>query len=145
MFSSSALVALVLAGCAGTTQYPAKNSAAYMVFFTATRSSDHAAISSGSLPVALGSEASVKPASELPTETGPTLPEFNVRLERSTQPGVYELVTRAAVREAIRNKKGKLKINQRFIGALVPTRLGETQAVSTESDPVHLEARLERR
>ena len=50
---------------------------------------------------------------------------------------------RVSVREAIRNKKGKLKVNNRFIGALVPTRLGENQTVSVEGDPIHVEARLE--
>ena len=45
----------------------------------------------------------------------------------------------------MRNKKGKLKVTKRFIGALVPTRVGESQIVSVEGDPIRVEARLEHR
>ena len=65
-------------------------------------------------------------------------------MNRTRQPGVFELVTRVSVREAIRNKKGKLKFSKRFIGALVSARPGETQVVSAEGDPIQVEARLER-
>lgn len=54
------------------------------------------------------------------------------------------MVTRASLRMAKRTKKGKLKITQRNIGALVPVRAGETQVVSESNDPVHLEVRLAR-
>ena len=98
-----------------------------------------------SVPVSLGGQGKVETASKTPTENQPALQEFIARLKRLKQPGVYELVTRATVREAIRNKKGKLRVNKRYLGALVPTRLGETQVVSADGDPIHLEARLERR
>lgn len=139
------VIALTLTGCAGRSPDAARGPAAYVVRLTATRSADHAEIVSAAVPVALGGNGSAKTRSKKPEENQPAVPEFVVRLQRGKQPGVYELVTRAAVREASRNKKGKLKVNQRYVGALVPTRLGETQVVSPEADPVHVEARLERR
>ena len=144
-FFLSALGAVFLAGCAGHADQPAPGASAYIVRFAATQTPNHAPLASASVPVVLGSEGTVKTGAKRPAENQPVLTEFVVRLNRAKQPGVYELVTRVAVREAIRTKKGKLKVNTRYIGALVPTRLGETQAVSTESDPIHLEARLERR
>lgn len=133
-----------LPGCAGPTQ-TATRANAYVVILSATRTADHAPIVSASVPVTLGGEGSVKTRSKSPAETRPALPEFLVRLKRTRQAGVYELVTRASVRELLRNKKGKLKGSKRYIGALTPTRIGETQVVSTDSDPIHVEARLERR
>ena len=143
------LAALLLAscglpGCAGTMSQP-KRSNSYVVIFAATRTADHAPIVSVSVPVTLDGEGNVKTNSKTPAENRPALPDFLVRLKRGRQPGVYELVTRVSARELIRNKKGKLKTMNRFLGALVPTRLGETEVVSTETDPIHLEARLERR
>ena len=145
LLASLLLAVFCLSGCAGQNGNPVPAANRYVVFFSATHPADHAVILSVSVPVTLGNEASVKTSSRRPVENQPVLPQFLVRLNRRTPAGVYELVTRVAVREAIRNKKGKLKITKRFIGALVPTRLGETQVVSAESDPIHLEARLERR
>ncbi len=139
------LAALFLTGCAGQRQSLAHGSNAYTVAFTVTRSADHAVIASVSLPIILGGDAKVKTPARAPGENQPVVLGALARLNGTRQPGVYELVTRVSVRETIRNKKGKLKINKRFIGALVPTRLGETQIVSAEGDPVQVEARLEHR
>ena len=137
------LAAMVLTGCAAQAPAPVRGPNAYTVVFSVTRSSDHAAIATVSLPVGLGSEAKLTKRTTAPGENQPVAPGFLVRLNRTRQPGVFELVTRVSVREAIRNKKGKLKFSKRFIGALVPTRPGETQVVSVEGDPIHVEARLE--
>lgn len=139
------LAATVLTGCAGHADRPARGAAAYVVSFAATRTADHAPIATASVPVVLGSEGKVKAARKRPAENEPVLTEFLVRLNRTRQSRVYELVTRVTAREAIRNKKGKLKVNTRYLGALVPARPGETQVVCAESDPIHLEVRLERR
>ncbi len=135
------LAALLLTGCAAQT--PGPNG--YTVVFAVTRSTDHAAIAAVSLPIGPRSEGKVRIHGNAPGENQPVASEFLARLNRTRQPGVYELVTRVGVREAIRNKKGKLKVNNRFIGALVPTRVGENQTVSAEGDPIHVEARLEHR
>lgn len=145
IFRCFALAALVLTGCAGRTPNPARGPNAFTVVFSVTRAKDHAAIASISLPTIPGSEARTKVAAKAPAENEPAVREFIARLNRTRQPGVYELVTRVSLREAIRNKKGKLKVNKRFIGALAPTRVGESQVVSAEGDPVQVEARLERR
>lgn len=139
------LAALLLMGCAAQTPGLVRGPNRFAVVFTVTRSTDHAAIAAVSLPVNLGNEGKVKIDAHAPGEKQPVAPGFLARLNRTRQPGVYELVTRVSVREAIRNKKGKLKVNQRFIGALVATRLGETRIVSAEGDPIHVEARLEHR
>ena len=145
LLSASLLLAgFILPGCAAQTQ-TASRANAYVVVFSATRTADHAPLASAPVPVIVGGEGRVKTASKTPEENRPALPEFVVRLKRARQSGTYELVTRASVRETARNKKGKLRASKRYIGALVPTRVGETQVVSTESDPIHLEARLERR
>ena len=141
----AALASLTLAGCAAPSGTAPREPNGYVVRFVVTRSADHAALGSASVPVILGSQGKVKIAAPKPAENQPVLPQYFVRLNRKSRSGVYELVTRVAVREAIRNKKGKLKFSQRFIGALVPARLGETQVVSAEGDPIHVEARLERR
>ncbi len=134
-----------LAGCAGQANHAVRGSDAYVVVFSATHPVDHTGILSISVPVELGREARVKATVHTPLENRPALTDFIVRLNRARQPGVYEMVTRVTAREALRNKKGKLKVGKRFLGALVPTRLGETQVVSAEGDPIHLEARLEKR
>ena len=144
IFAGSLMAACALPGCAAPSQNPGRPNA-YAVFFSATRTADHAPIIAVSVPVNLDGEGRVKTASKTPAETHPALPEFLVRLKRTRQPGVYELVTQVSARELQRNKKGKLKKSSRFLGALVPTRLGETQIVSAEGDPIHVEARLERR
>ncbi len=143
-FCCLVLAALVLTGCAGQTPSPTRGANAYTVVFAVTRTADHAGLGSISLPVSPGHEAKAKTSAKVPGENQPVVREFLARLNRTRQPGVYELVTRVSVREAIRNKKGKLKVNDRFIGALVPTSLGENQIVSAEGDPIHVEARLER-
>ncbi len=52
-------------------------------------------------------------------------------------------MTHVSVLEAERNKKGKLKVHKRFIGALLPIRPGETLLVSGPADPITVEVRLE--
>ena len=60
-------------------------------------------------------------------------------MRRSTQ---IEVVTRVTVLEARRNKKGKLKLHKRFIGALLPMRPGETLGVSGPGEPIAVEVEL---
>ena len=135
-------LAVMLTACA-TAPSP-RPRAAYRVIWTATRASDHAALISASVRVRAGGSATVRTDSKRPTEDRPAFPAFTVRLTATKTPGVLQLVTRASLREAARNKKGKLKFSKRNIGSLVPIRPGETQLISPASDPVHLEVRLER-
>ena len=124
---------------------PGQSGAVYRVSWTATRTSDHAPLASGSVTVAMESSATVRLHPAQPTEDRPAFTRFSARLHATRNPGVLQLVTRADLREAARDKKGRLKPTKRNIGALLPIRVGETQATSIPGDPVHLEVRLERR
>ena len=135
-------LAVMLSACAAPPS--ARPGAAYRVVWNATRASDHAAMFSTSVRVVAGGTATVRTDSTRPLEDRPAFPSFTARLTRTKTPGVLQLVTRASLREAARNKKGKLKFSKRNIGSLVPIRPGETQFISSPSDPVHLEVRLER-
>ena len=89
-----------------------------------------------------GGELRVRTDSQRATEERPAFPEFLARLtpmRRSTQ---IEVVTRVTVLEARRNKKGKLKVHKRFIGALLPMRPGEKLGVSGPGDPIAVEVEL---
>ncbi len=116
----------------------------YRVMWTATRTSDHAPLASFPLRVPAGSSATAHPRFSPPTETSPAFTQFSAHFNASRNPGVLQLVTKVDLREAARNKKGKLKVSRRNIGALLPIRPGETQLTSLPSDPVHLEVRVER-
>ena len=139
----STLVGLGLAGCASAPAQPAR--AGYAVRFTATRLKDHTLLALVSVPVRLGQRGDARTGSKVATEEKPALPEFMATLQTTKASGIYQLVTKVAVREVARNKKGKLKRSQRNEGALVPIRLGETQVVSVPEDPIQLEVRVERR
>ena len=140
-----ALVAgCVLAVSACASERAPSSRATYRVVWTATRTSDHAALISASVAVGAGGSATVRTGAKHPTEDRPALPSFTARLSRARRSGVLELVSRADLLEAARNKKGKLKVSKRNIGSLVPIRAGETQLISLPGDPVHLEVRLER-
>ena len=145
----TALPRLLAAGCAlavsACASRPASGQrAAYRVVWTATRTSDHAALVSASTTVSAGDAVTVRTDSRHPSEDRPAFPSFTARLSRTKTPGVLQLVSRASLLEAARNKKGKLKVSKRNIGSLVPIRVGETQLISLPGDPVHLEVRLER-
>ena len=138
-------VLLLAAGCA----HPAVNSPTtgqvHRVTWTVRRAADNR-LSAGvtSPPVRVGGkELRVKTDSQRPDVDRPAFPEFLARLSpirRSTEIG---LVTRVTVLEAHRNKKGKLKVNKRFIGALLPIRPGEKLGVSGPGDPFAVEVELD--
>ena len=96
------------------------------------------------MSVAIGRQAILHTDSIRPTEDKPAFTSFTARLSTTKTPGVLQLVTRADLRESIRNKKGKLRVSKRNIGALLPIRPGEVQLTSLPTDPVQLEVRLER-
>ena len=141
---------LFLSGCAQHLPGSQINSSAadrrvYVVHFTASRLKDHAALASVSLPVRTGQRTAVKTDSRVATEGKPALPVFSATLTTTQISGLYQLVTKVAIREAARNKKGKLKISQRNQGALLPVRLGVTEAASPDGDPIQIAVRVDAR
>ncbi len=131
--------------CSCATAPAARSRVVYRLVWTATRASDHSSLVSVSTKVAPGQAARVRTDSTRATEEKPAFPQFAARLSRTKNPGVYELVTRASLQEASRNRKGKLRFNKRNIGALVPIRPGQPpQLISSASDPIRLEVHLER-
>ncbi len=116
----------------------------YRVTWTATRASDHVPLATASALVAPGHSVTVRTNSRRPAENSPAFPSFTVRLQKTRATGVLELVSRASLLEANHNKKGKLKVTKRNIGALLPMRAGETQPTNTSGDPVQLNVQLER-
>ena len=94
--------------------------------------------------VSPGHSATVHTSSRHPAENTPAFPGFTVRLHGTRTPGVVQLVSRVSLLETVRNKKGKLKVTKRNIGALLPMRAGETQPTNMPGDPVDLTVRLER-
>ena len=142
-----ALLPLVLAaaGCAGPAAQTPAGGASYRVVWTVRRAADNASLAGVvSPPVRVGGgELRVRTDSQRAEENRPAFPEFLARLSPTTQRGVIELVTRASVLEADRNKKGKLKVHKRFIGGLLPIRPGETLGVSGPADPLTVQVRLE--
>ena len=134
---------LSAAGCAGTSA--PRNASSYRVTWSVRRASDNASLASVvSPPVRVGAgETRVRTDRREPSENRPAFPEFRARLEpirRDRRP--YELVTRVLVREEFRTKKGKRKISQRIIGALLPIRPGETLGVNGPGDPLVVEVRI---
>ena len=137
-------VALLASSCATASAECPR--AIYRLVWTATRSADQSPLASVSTRIAANQSTRVRTDSIQATESKPAFPLFTAELSRTRTPGVFELVTRTSLREASRNKKGKLKIRKRNIGALVPIKPGEpAQLISEASDPVRLEVRLERR
>ena len=134
---------MAFSSCA-TAPSPGRSRAVYRVVWTATRTSDHTPLTSFSLRLAAGGSAIVKTHAAPPTEDKPAFIRFSAHFNPTRTPGTLQLVTRVDLREAARNKKGKLKVTKRNIGALLPIRAGETQLTSLPSDPIHLEVRLER-
>ena len=132
---------VALSSCATA---PPPTRADYRLVWTATRLSDHAPLIKTSMSVAVGRPSSLRTDSARPTEDKPAFTSFTARLSTTKAPDVLQLVTRADLRESIRNKKGKLRVSKRNIGALLPIRPGETQLASLPTDPVQLEVRLER-
>jgi hypothetical protein len=118
--------------------------ASYRIFWNVTRASDNAPLLAVSTPAEANRTSVLRTDSTTPQENRPALPlltaSFSPMKERA---GVFELKVLARVREVTRNKKGKLKRSKRNIGALLPVRLGESQTVSAEGDPIRLEARVE--
>ena len=138
-------VLLLTAGCASR---PAVNAPtvgrAYRGTWDVRRAGDNRHfVGAASPPVRVGGgELRVKTDSQHATVDRPAFPEFLVKLSpirRSTQ---IELKTRVTVLEAHRTKKGKLKVNKRYIGALLPMRPGEKLGVSGPGDPVAVEVEL---
>lgn len=136
-------IGLAVAGCAGTPARPLRSG--YVAVLNVTRLKDHSALASASLPLALGQKAVRHARVGKPTEDTPVFPTFAATLQTTRTPGVYQVVTRVSIREAARNKKGKLKYSKRDEGALLPVRLGETQLASTAADPIQIDIRVERR
>ena len=142
----STLACLGVTGCISSPAQPVQSSrATYEVHFVATRLKDHALLASVDLPVRLGQRAIVRTGSKVATEEKPALPEFTATSQTTKASGIYQLITKVAIRETARNKKGKLKRSERNQGALVPIRLGETQVVSVAEDSIQVDVRVERR
>lgn len=149
---------LILLGClllANCAQPPRRNEqgyapaltprSGYEVRFTVTRLKDHSPILAMTVPLTLGQRAVVRTSSKVAKEDTPALPEFAAQLSRTKTAGVFQLVTKVAIREASRNKKGKLKITKRNEGALLPLRLGEENLASPAGDPIQINVRVDRR
>ena len=144
------LVVLFLGGCAHQPVASDKSPVTvhredFRVTFTVTRLIDHGSLASVSLPLKLGQKAAVKTDSRSATEEKPALPEFAATLTPTHTPGLYQLVTKVAIREAARNKKGKLKVAKRNQGSLLPIRLGVPETASSDGDPVQIAVKLEAR
>ena len=117
----------------------------YEVHFSATRLKDKSSLLSVTVPASLGRRSTVRTSSKAATEDAPALTQFTVLLSRTGTPGTFQLVTKVAIREAARNKKGKLKVAKRNQGSLLPVRLGEEQVASSANDPIQIAVRVERR
>lgn len=117
----------------------------YEVRFAVTRLKDHRPLSAATLPLDVGRKSTIHQRPPAPTEDTPAVTDYSATLVNTRTPGEFQLVTKVALREANRNKKGKLKRSQRNEGALLPIRVGETQNASASTDPVQIEVHLERR
>ena len=127
-------VLLLAAGCAGPAAKTPVSRETYRAVWSVRRAADNTPLASvTSPPVRVGAE-----------ENRPAFPEFLARLSPIRRSAQIELVTRVAVLEATRNKKGKLKIRKRFIGGLLPIRPGEKLGVNGPGDPMVVEVELVR-
>ncbi len=139
-----AAIATALVSACASGPGPGSTRGVYRVTWTATRASDHVPLATVSALVAPGGSVTIRTRSRHPSENEPAFTGFTARLHKTRTIGVLELVSRASLLEAARNKKGKLKVTKRNIGALLPMRAGETQPTNTPGDPVELSVRLER-
>ncbi len=134
---------------AGCSSHPTVNAPtvgrAYRATWTVRRAADNQGLLGVTSPLVRvgGGELRVRTDSRRATEQRPAFPEFLVKfspMRRSTQ---IEVKTRVTVLEAHRTKKGKLKVNKRYIGALLPMRPGEKLGVSGPGDPIAVEVELD--
>lgn len=145
-----AFTLLAAGGCAPQAAAPETRGAAasrprYEVHFTAVRAKDHSPLASVSIPLRLGVKGTVSTGQRRATEDKPALPSFAATLTTTRTPGLYQLVTKIAIREAARNKKGKLKTSKRNQGALLPIRPGATEVASPDGDPIEVNVRVDHR
>ena len=139
-------LAFFTVGCAGTTNPAVPDStAAYRVEWSASRAANGAALRSASTVVRAGQKREARTDSTRPEEDKPAFPNFTVALAPARKDGVHELYVRVGLQEVSRTRKGKLRRKKRNIGALIPIRVGETQQISSSSDPIRVDVRLERR
>ena len=139
-----------LGGCVRQVPAPGAHSAVagrgvYQVHFTVSRLKDHSPLASVSIPLRLGEKAVVRTDLRVAAEDKPALPAFTAILTTTQTPGLYQLVTKVAIRETARNKKGKLKVSKRNLGALLPVRLGVTETASPDGDPIEVNVRVDHR
>jgi hypothetical protein len=121
-----------------------RRAAPYRVLWNISMTADNAPLFSASAAAAPGRPSVTRTDSTVPVEGKPALPLLTATLSPTDRPDQFEMTILVSVREAIRNKKGKLKFSKRNIGALVPIQLGETQWVSSSADPIRVEVRIER-
>lgn len=139
-------LASFLVGCASTTEAPSPTStAAYRVEWSASQAANGAALRSASTEVRVGQRLDVRTDSTRPEEEKPAFPNFTVALSPARKNGMHELYVRVGLQEVIRTRKGKLRRKKRNIGALIPIRAGETQQISSSSDLIRMDVRLEHR
>ena len=140
----SLLVLTALAGSSCQSRPPAQRGA-YRVVWSASRARDNTPLASFTSPVfGVNGSVDVRTDSTLPTDDRPAFPRFTARLSPNPlHPVTLQLVTRAYVKEVLRTKKGKRKMNGRVIGGLLPIRSGETQDFNGPGDAIHLTVRLE--
>ncbi len=139
-------VLMLAAGCARPAAQGPTSGQTYRAVWTVRNAADNKLLAGvTSPPVRVGGgELRVRTESQRAGDNRPAFPEFLARLSpirRSTQ---IELVTRVTVLDAVRNKKGKLKVHKRFIGALLPIRPGEKLGVNGPGDPITVEVELVR-
>ena len=137
-------VLLLAAGCAHPTVNAPTTGKTYRAVWTVRRAADNKPLANVSSPPVRvgGGELRVKTDSQRAEEGRLAFPEFLARLSPMRRSTEIELVTRVTLLEAHRNKKGKLKVSKRFIGALLPIRPGEKLGVSGPGDPLAVEVEL---
>ena len=137
-------VLCLAAGCAGPTANAPASRESYRVVWTVRRAADNRSLAHvTSPPVRLdGGELRVRTDLQRAEENRPALPEFLAKVSSMRGSARVELITRATVLDAERNKKGKIKVHKRFIGALLPIRPGEKLGVNGPGDPLVVEVEL---
>ena len=137
-------VLLLAVGCAGPDPRIPVSRETYRAVWIVRRAADNTSLAGvTSPPIHVGGgELRVRTDSQRAEENRPAFPEFLAKLSPIRQSTQIELVTRVAVLEASRNKKGKRKVHNRFIGGLLPIRPGEKLGVSGPGDPITVEVEL---